>query len=311
MNLHEFLDITSVTLASTIAGSSKFFADSVETSTFNEHLAAINLKFPTIKGEGIYEVFTETFAGKVDPAFQVVQWQGKGLPFIIFHHGNNERPFDYSLTSKNTFKNIFYQKKDFEDTCLVSLRAPFHKDTKEYLGRIRHLTHFVSMLAVSVKLVEKLVRYAREQGHLPIVVTGISLGGWVANLHRTHFNTADAYIPMLAGASLAEVFLSSAYRKLTGNLALENPQNLRETLNFERKFARVSDNNVFPLLAVHDQIIQYNIQKRAYGKRPIEILEKGHITAALDSAALRLHVISNIHRTETEDRLRRMETLAP
>jgi hypothetical protein len=245
MNLHEFLDITSVTLASTIAGSSKFFADSVETSTFNEHLAAINLKFPTIKGEGIYEVFTETFAGKVDPAFQVVQWQGKGLPFIIFHHGNNERPFDYSLTSKNTFKNIFYQKRILRTPAWYLYGRRSIKTPRNIWVESGTLTHFVSMLAVSVKLVEKLVRYAREQGHLPIVVTGISLGGWVANLHRTHFNTADAYIPMLAGASLAEVFLSSAYRKLTGNLALENPQNLRETLNFERKFARVSDNNVF------------------------------------------------------------------
>jgi len=294
-----------------MTGKSKFFADSVETSTFSEHLAAINFKFPSVKGEGVYEVITETFAGRVDPAFQVVQWQGKGLPFIIFHHGNNERPFDFGITSKNTFKNIFYQKKDFEDTCLVSLRAPFHQDTKEYLKKIQHLTHFVSMLAVSVKLVEKLVLYAREQGFLPVVVSGISLGGWVTNLHRTHFNTADAYIPMLAGASLAEVFLTSAYRTLTGNLALENPQILREALNFKRKFSRVGDDNVFPLLAKHDQIIQYDIQKRAYGRRPIETLEKGHVTAALDSVALRHHVISNLHRTEMEDRLRRLGSLVP
>lgn len=311
MNLHEFLDISSITLASTMVTRSKFFSESVETSTLAEHLAAIKLKLPNIKGEGMYEVVAETFAGKVDPAFQIVQWQGRGYPIILFHHGNNERPFNFGLTSKNTFKNVFYQQDGFEDTCLVALRAPFHQDMKTYLSKMRHLTHFVGMLAVSVKLVEQLVQFARQQGHSPVVVSGISLGGWVTNLHRAHFNTADAYIPMLAGASLGEVFLSSAYQKLTGKPAFENPQTLREVLNFERKFTRVSDNNVFPLLAVHDQIIQYDIQKRAYGNRFIEVLEKGHVTASLDSSALRQHVISNLHRTEMEDRLRRMGTLSP
>ncbi|MFU8771625.1 MAG: alpha/beta hydrolase family protein [Anaerolineales bacterium] len=254
---------------------------------------------------------TETFAGRVDPAFQVAHWESAGLPFIIFHHGNNERPFDYSLTSKNTFKNVLYKQKDFDDTCLVSLRAPFHNSLKEYQQRMEHLTHFVGMLAVSVRLVEKLVEFAREQGYLPVVVTGISLGGWVTNLHRAYYNSADAYIPMLAGASLAEVFLSSAYRKVTGDLALENPRVLREALNFERKFIKVPDKNVFPLLAVHDQIIEYNIQRRAYENHIIEELQKGHLTASLDFQALRQHVISNIHRTEMEDRLRGMKLTSP
>jgi hypothetical protein len=307
MNIHEFLDKTSITVASTFLGGSKYFSESVDTSTFNQHLESVKLKIPTVKGEGIYDVPTETFAGRVDPAFQVAQWHAPGLPFIIFHHGNNERPFDYGLTSKNSFKYIFYKQKDFEDTCLISLRAPFHKTLNEYQQKIRHLTHFVGMLAVSVKLVENLVNFARERGYLPVVVSGISLGGWVTNLHRTYYNSADAYIPMLAGASLAEVFLSSAYRKLTGELALENPQVLRETLNFERKFTKINDVNVFPLLAVHDQIIQYNIQRRAYEKYFIEELQKGHITASLGYYALRQHVISNIHRTEMEDRLRGMK----
>jgi hypothetical protein len=311
MNIHEFIDKTSITIASSFLGGFKFFSESVETSSFNQHLDSVNMKFPAVKGEGLYEVPTETFGGRVDPAFQIAQWQGTGLPFIIFHHGNNERPFDYGLTSKNTFKNVLYKQKDFEDTCLISLRAPFHKTLKEYQKRIQHLTHFVGMLAVSVKLVENLVNFARERGYLPVVVSGISLGGWVTNLHRTYYNSADAYIPMLAGASLAEVFLSSAYRKLTGDTALENPQVLREALNFERKFSKIKDENVFPLLAVHDQIIQYNIQRRAYEKYSIEELQKGHVTASLDFSALRQHIISNIHRTEMEDRLRVMKITSP
>ena len=65
------------------------------------------------------------------------------------------------------------------------------------------------LLSVSVKLIEALVQYLKSEGNGKIMVLGISLGGWVTNLHRSFYNSADIYVPIFAGAALGEVFVTS------------------------------------------------------------------------------------------------------
>jgi hypothetical protein len=292
MNKHILFDRLTASIASATVG--KFFSESIESPGYKEFLEDIKVSVPSIE-EGIHEVEAETPAGKMDPAYYVAQWKGKGYPTIIYHHGNNERPFDFSRFAKNSFKNIFMDSKEPIDANLIAIRAPFHKASlKDYQKKIKHLSNFVGMLSVSVKLIEAIINRLNEQGFAPVLISGISLGGWVTNLHRSYYNTADTYVPLLAGAALDHLFTDSGYRKMGGRIARENPGKIKETLNFEEDFQKIKEENVFPLLGQFDLYIQYERQRKSYSTDNIKVLKTGHVTSFLAGSELRNHILSAI-----------------
>ena len=288
MNIHSFIDNLIISLSALLLPKSKFFRDSIESPTFSEHLQGINLRLPEINQEGQYEVEAKTLIGDLDAAFRIAQWKGKEYPTVIYHHGSGENPYDRS------FNSIFPVKKMDIPANLIVIRAPFNRSAKEYMTCIKQLSNFVAMLSVSVKLIEQLISCCRERGTLGVVISGISLGGWVTNLHHTYFNSADYYKPLMAGAGLAEVFINSVYEKLTSPLAKENPNQVRKILNFDDDFAKVDNSNVFPLLGKFDRIIRFERQKQCYDKRQLTILEKGHITGALAYKKLREYILEHM-----------------
>jgi hypothetical protein len=294
MNLHRFLDHYTVTAGALLAGRSTFFSRSVDCPDFRELLEATKLQLPDIAGEGVYEVPAATAAGAMDPAFYIAQWLGPEHPTLIYHHGNNERPFDFGPFSKNTFKQVVLSHRHDFRANLIALRAPFHRSLRTYMERMMELRAFAAMLAVSVQLAEALGRWSRTQGSPWVILTGVSLGGWVTNLHRAHYNTADRYAPMMAGAALDEVFTTSAYRRLTGAPAQDHPAAIRDALNFEAAFAAVPDDNVTALLMRHDAIIDYERQRRCYDPSRVTTHNRGHTTGVLDAAALRAFLLAQI-----------------
>ena len=296
MNKHILLDNLTAIIASISSGKNKFFSKSIDSQSYSEYLQNINLEIPAVK-EGIHEIVADTPAGKLDTAFYVAQLKGKEYPIVIYHHGNNERPFDFSRFAKNTFKNIFIDSPQPIDANIIAIRAPFHDlSVKEYQKKVSYLSNFTAMLSVSVKLINELILKLKKEYPLPVMVSGISLGGWITNLHRTYFNSADMYVPLLAGAALGDLFTDSIYRKMTGTPARENPDAVRKVLNFESDFKKIEDDNVFPLLGRFDQFIQYERQKKCYGQRSINVLEKGHVTSALAADALRQHILTCLKR---------------
>jgi hypothetical protein len=294
MNIHNFLDHYTAILATLLAGRRKFFDRSVESRDFADLLATTTLRLPDIGGEGSYEVAADTVAGTLDPAFYVAQWLGPEHPTLIYHHGNNERPFDFGPLSKNTFKHVILKHRQTYPANLIALRAPFHRSLRTYMEQMTELRNFAAMLAVSVKLAESLTQWSRAQGSPRVLLTGASLGGWVTNLHRTYYNTADFYAPMMAGAALDEVFTRSAYRRLTGRAAHENPEVLHRVLNFEDAFAAVPADNVTALLMRYDAFIVYERQNVCYDPARVTVLDKGHTTGALAFAALRAFLLAQI-----------------
>lgn len=301
INIHTIVDEYTVSLAALLAGNNKFFEASVSSPSLEEHLQAITLDMPEITGEGYYEVPAETLVGRLDPAFHVARWLGSTHPTVIYHHGNNERPFDYGPLSKNTFKNILLNDQGTVKANLISLRAPYHVSLKEYMTRMRDLVHFAAMLMVSVRLVEHLVDWSQAQGSRLALVSGISLGGWVTNLHRACYSSADVYVPLMAGAALGEVFCTSAYRRLAGRAARENPDAVRALLNFEDDYGRAKAGNVYPLLARYDRIIEYDRQSSVYGQHAIAVIDKGHTTGVLAADDLRQHIREQLERHMRRD----------
>jgi hypothetical protein len=184
MNTHVLVDKLTVNSAAAAVKDFRFFGDGLESADLAEHIEAVKLKAPALNGEGRYELEAESLVGTLDPAFMVARWLGAGYPTILHHHGNNERPFDMGMASKNSFKNIFLASKPPFPANLIALRAPYHTDLRIYMKEVRRLDHFAAMLAVSVRLVEELVQAVRAKTGSEVIVTGISLGGWVANCTR-------------------------------------------------------------------------------------------------------------------------------
>ncbi len=297
MNYHALIDTLMIELSALALDRYKFFSANIKSPPLAEHLARTELQLPVIKGQGIYELTAESLVGRLKPAFCIAQWLGDEYPTVLWHHGNAERPFDFRWFSHTSFKRIFLGSQEPVQANLIALAAPFHRRSlKAYAEHLHDLTKFTAMLAVSATLVEDLTGYFKLRTDNRVMVTGISLGGWVANIHRAFYNTADTYVPLLAGAALGDIFTRSVYRKLTGRLARESPEELRAVLNFEREFARIQANNVFPLLARHDQIIRFDRQRLCYGNRRIMTLEKGHLTASLARKELRGHILRQLER---------------
>jgi hypothetical protein len=305
VNAHIFYDRLTVKLAEITFKDFRYFADSfteANPTSLNivDHVRQTSLAVPGFSGEGCWEVEAHTPVGVLDPAFMVARWLGDSFPTLIYHHGNNERPFGFGLTSKNSFKNILLAALPAFPANLIAVRAPYHQDLRQYLRAARRVENFASMLAASVRLVEALVQELHARSSQPVLTAGLSLGGWVVNLHKTCFNTAEAYAPMLAGAALDDVFTSSAYRRLTSPQAAANPQAVMAVLNFEAAFQAQDFDNVFPLLARCDQIVAYQRQVQGYGSHPVRVLEKGHTTASLAPQELRQHLLEAL--TETARR---------
>lgn len=293
MNKHIFPDNLVSSLGAMIAGKRKFFAHSIKSPSLEEQVAGVELTIPEFQGEGIIEIKAKSPAGELDPAFCVAQWKGDAYPTIIYHHGNNERPFDFKKRAKNTFAQIFIHTSQKMEANLIVVRAPFHNcPLKHYQLKMVELNNFTAMIATSAKLSEEIIQQLKRTSSQPIITAGISLGGWVTNLHRGIFNTSTTYAPIMAGTYLGELFLRSKYRKMTSPLALNHPEEIRRALNFNHVFENRNTPNVFPLLARYDQFIEYEVQKESYKGYPLKTIDNGHVTGALNTRELKSHLLS-------------------
>lgn len=127
MNKHILIDNLTANIGALVSGSKKFFAASTGSLSFEELIRSTELSVPEINSEGTYEIrAANKVAGDLDPAFRVEKWIGDDYPTIIYHHGNNERPFDYRNRAKNSFMNIFVKNRDKFEANLIVVRAPFH-----------------------------------------------------------------------------------------------------------------------------------------------------------------------------------------
>ncbi len=286
MSIHGLIDNVAVGLGAKFMP--KYFREGIESEGIAENLKNVLIDFPQVTGEGDYELLADTLVGKLSTAFRLAQWIDESHPTVIYHHGASETPFDYG------FNRIFPHKKESIPANLFLVRAPFHRSMKDFQQGIRTLANVVAMMAVSVQVIEKLVLYKRSIGSGKILVAGSSLGGFITNLHHIHYNSADYYTPLLAGLVMHDAYLYSAYSRATARGAKENPAKIEAVLNFEKDFADKDNSNVFPLLAVHDQLVRYNLQKNSYGECPVETFDKGHTTGALAYKQLREHVLKRL-----------------
>ena len=288
MSIHSLIDNLAVGTGALFMP--KYYREGHESVTIAEHLNNISMTFPDVQGAGDYDIEVDTLAGNLNATFRIARWTDEKLPTIVYHHGAAETPFDYG------FKRIFPTPKFDIPANLALIRAPFHRNMKDFQQGIRTLNNIAAMLAVSVHLIEHLVQYLRQVSTGKIVIAGTSLGGFITNLHHIHFNSADYYTPLLAGLAMDDAYLYSTYSKAVARSAKDNPFAIKSVLNFEKDFAKMDNSNVFPLLAVHDTLIRYEQQRASYGNLPVDIINKGHTTGALAYQALREHILKPLQK---------------
>ncbi len=283
MSIHGLIDNVAVGLGAKFMP--KYFREGIESESITENLKNVLIDFPQVTGEGDYELLADTLVGKLGTAFRLAQWIDESHPTVIYHHGASETPFDYG------FKRIFPYKKVNIPANLFLVRAPFHRNMKDFQQGISTLANVTAMLAVSVRLIEHLVEFLKRNSGGKIVVAGTSLGGFITNLHHIHYNSADYYAPLLAGLRMDDAYLNSLYSRATAQKAKDNPAGIEKVLNFEQDFCTRESDNVSPLLAIHDQLIRYEQQKASYGNCPVKTIARGHTTGALAYEQLREHIM--------------------
>ena len=285
MNIHSIIDNVSISLGSLFI--SKYFRDGTKSSDIKEHLDSTIVKLPAINGEGDYKVSSETVNGKLDAFFRIAQWKGDKYPTIIYHHGASEIPFDFA------FNKIFSIKNNNIKANLILIRAPYHASRQDFKAGMSTLNNFMAMLATSISLIEELIVFLREQDIQKIAVAGSSLGGYISNIHHIYYNSADLYIPLLAGFNLYDTLFESIYNKGVANIEKNRKKELSVILNFQEEFKNLNNekNKVFPLLGENDQLVRYEVQKESYGDCPIKTYNFGHVTGALSYRKLREHIL--------------------
>ena len=294
MNHHGILDVATVRLSGALLGSKKFFAESLESPPIADAVAdATTTDSIAPKSEEVQTVEVETPTGTYEAGYRAWRWRGEGASTIVFHHGSGENPFDLGRFSPNSVRRLFPEDEPTPAN-VIAVRAPFHDGSATaYARAMGNLRDFVGMLAASTGLVEALVSELHDGGSPAVVVSGISLGGWVSTLHRAVHGSAELYAPIFAGDRLGEMFVSSAYRHMTGNPARERPDTVREKLDFEEAYAE-ADSPTKPVLARYDRIIEYDVQRPAFDGTDLEVIDYGHVTGSLQSTRLREHVIEAV-----------------
>lgn len=294
-NRHELIDIGTVRLSALLLGDAKFFARSVEAQPLVSVATGTDATVEDITTAGQHVVTIDTPVGAFDAAYLPWQWLGPEYPTLVYHHGSGERPFDFGRFSANSFRRLFVTTDEEFPVNLVAVRAPFHAgSTLEYARAMGELEHFVGMVAAATGLMEALTTQLRSRTDQPVILVGTSLGGWVVNLHRACFDTADRYVPLFAGAALGEMFVTSAYRHMTANTVGRRPARLRTVLDFEDEFTAVDTSGCVPLLGRYDRIIEYDRQRPSYEGLSVSVLDRGHITGALATERLRAHIVRSL-----------------
>lgn len=288
MGKHEFLDTLVAGIGSMYGNSLKFFSEGAESAPLEELVAQSSATVPEWHGKGEHVAEVRTPLGTVSTQFTVLEWVDATAPLLIFHHGSGDIPY-HSRAKKvlGAGKNGFAPPFD-SGVNIIATNSPFNESHKEYYAAIRDLERFGVLIAGSVALIEAIVR-ARPDARKS-VVSGISLGGWITNLHHACYDSADEYRPIFAGAALDRLFTDSSYRKLTGKDAFENQERLTDCLNFETAFARRSNGNVHALLGRFDRYIVLEQQASIYREDQLTVIDRGHITGSGDNETLRRFV---------------------
>ena len=300
MNLHKTADRLVAAIGGLYSDSTKFFREGTESPHLSDVIADTTVD-ASAPGEGDEESFSQR-EYEVPAAFRdisatarytVLRWSGAAAPTLIYHHGSGESNYTARIRRFAARMHAGAEAAAADTTGalnIIAVSVPLNRSLKEYLSGAARLDRWSFLLAASVQLTEHLVQQLRASDSAWIVCAGISLGGWITNLHHSYFDTCDAYSPIFAGAALDDLFIDTVYRKLLASSAQGAHERFRAALNFEADFTARGNANVFPVMARFDQFIRFDRQSGIYRPKQMTVLERGHTTGAVAYARIGAHL---------------------
>jgi hypothetical protein len=245
-----------------------FFSRSVESPPFEAHLAAVEVPRLEIHGTGLVEFTANTLAGKVNQRINVLHYNGNDAPLLVYNMGGGEAPFDHTIRK-------VYPPDAATELNVVAVEAPWQRTKQQLAAAFAHLNTYLAMIAVAVATTEHVIRAQAFCSARTKLVAGTSLGGFVSNRHHLAFDSADAYLPFVAGTRHGDIFLTTVN---ASPIARSQPDYLRERLNFDQAWLDKAHPTVFPHLARYDQLNRLEVQSPSYGDMPVDVWEGGHIS---------------------------------
>lgn len=270
-------------------GDKQYFTQNSSFFDFNQHLSTVEFKaIPEFESADTYKIFAKTLAGDMNPAIHVVHWSGKNAPTIIYHHGGSVVPED------ENFKHIF-PPGTRDNLNLMIIRAPYHKKSStEIMEAGADINKYMAMMATSVKLTEDVIQTLRIKGYHNFQVSGVSLGGFITNRHHLAYNSADSYVPIIAGTAQGDLFFSSIENSLVSDNLQQVKDKVLDLLNFNEAWQMRDHSNVYPVLAQYDCINYIEIMGPSYGDISIDVLNVGHLTAINSTEYLREKMLNSL-----------------
>lgn len=262
------------------------FRHGTTSPSLREHLDAIRLSTPPITTSNRYRLTADTLAGPLACGYRVRLGPRPDLPVVIYHHGIAEMPYDKS------FRGLFEWRAI--DAHLVVLQAPFHHTWWTVGKGLTTISRFMAMCAVSMTMMEAVRRQFHDYGAPHSLISGLSLGGFLALMHHVHMGTATRYVPLLAGPDIAHTMLATPLGCLIAPEARAQAAHIRSLLDFRQAFQASDTHRIFPLLARYDLHMPYDHLYPCYLDRqvPTVILNRGHITGSVALTTLRKHLLS-------------------
>ena len=281
--LHEGIDRLHASLIA--LSSPQVFRHGTASPVLRSHLDAVQLDLPSHHSSQRYRCTAQTMVGPLEAGYRVRWGSRPDLPVLIYHHGIAEMPYDKS------FRCIFRQRASIEAHQVV-VQAPFHRSWLTVRAGLSTLSHFMAMCAVSITIIEAVRQRLIGQGAQSSLVTGTSLGGFLALMHHLMHGTADCYVPLLAGPDLSHIMLETPFQRFLAPQARAHAADIRQRLDFRQAFQSSDTRRVFPLLALYDLDMSYAYHRACYAANhvPVVTLPRGHITGSAAFAALRRHV---------------------
>ena len=148
-----------------------FFDLSVDSPDFETHLDAVWFNGPPLAGEGLYEFAVDSLGEDVDMQVRVLHYADRTAPLIIYNMGGGEAPFD------STIRRAFPDPLPIN---VVAVEAPYQRDKHQQQKAFAHLSNYIAMLAMTVKMNEQLLGSELFADAAVTMIAGTSLGGFVA-----------------------------------------------------------------------------------------------------------------------------------
>ncbi len=262
------------------------FRHGTTSPSLREHLDAVHLSTPPLNAQKRYRLTADTLVGPLACSYRVKLGPRPDLPVLIYHHGIAEMPYDKS------FRGIFGWRTI--DAHLVVLQAPFHHTWRTVGKGLTTVSRFMAMCAVSVTMMEAVRRRFQDSGSSHCLISGLSLGGFLALMHHLHIGTANRYVPLLAGPDIAHTMLNTPYGRSLAPEARAQTEHIQSLLDYRQAFQASDTRHIFPLLARYDLHMPYHHLLPCYLNRqvPTVTLARGHITGSVAYRTLRHHLLS-------------------